>query len=281
MISSAIPISPALLHAAAVLLVGSATALVGLHTGMLAYAGGRTSLSARARVLAPLLAALALGWWLGWALVVAQQRALVGPASSAGLPQTTLPTLLAIVAAIAIGTSFLLSRTVRALNAATPPAWLVGIQVYRTAGAMFLWPFLAHGVMPAGFAVPAGIGDALTGLTAPFVALALAQNRPGAYRLAVAWNWFGLLDLVVAPAAAVITGTQIAAIYPLGLIPIFLGPPLGILTHIYSLRNLAANRAAFEPGPPGARSRLRGSDANPEPAGRPSPAHGLGQLRLE
>jgi hypothetical protein len=30
-------------------------------------------------------------------------------------------------------------------------------------------------------------------------------------------------------------------------VPLFLGPPLGILTHIYSLRNLAVTRATASP----------------------------------
>jgi len=53
--------------------------------------------------------------------------------------------------------------------------------------------------VPAGFAYPAGIGDALTGIFAPIVALMVAQNRPHALKWAVAWNLFGTLDLIVAP----------------------------------------------------------------------------------
>lgn len=242
-------LSPALLQAAAVFITGSAVALVGLHTGMLAFAGGRTTLSPRTRVLALVIAALVLGGWLGWAVVSAQQQALAGPLSGPRSPIDALPTLAVIVGSIAIGATFLASRTMRTLNAAMPPDWLIRIQVYRTAGIMFIWPFMFNGTLSAGFALPAGIGDALTGLAAPFVAHAVAQRRPGAYGWAVAWNWFGILDLIIAPTAAVLSGTQLAAIHPLGLIPIFLGPPLGILTHIYSLRNLAANRALFEPAP--------------------------------
>jgi hypothetical protein len=242
-------VSPVLLNVAAVFIFGMAATLVALHTGMLAIAGGRTSLSPRARVLAPMMAALVLGGWLGWALVMAQQSALVGPVSGPRSPVDALPTLAVIVVAIAIGAAFLASRTVRTLNAAIPSAWLIGIQVYRMAGITFIWPFMSDGTLPAGFALPAGIGDALTGLAAPFVAWAIARRRPGAYGWAVAWNWFGIIDLVVAPTAAVLSGAQVAAIYPLGLIPIFLGPPLGILTHLYSLRNLAVNRTLFSSAP--------------------------------
>lgn len=242
-------VSPALLNAAAVFIFGSAVALVGLHTGMLAIAGARTPLSPRARVFAPVIAALVLGGWLGWAVVEAQQRALAGPVSGPQSPVQALPTLAAIIVSIAIGSSFLASRTMRTLNAAIPSDWLIRIQVYRVAGIMFIWPFMVNGTLSPWFALPAGIGDAATGLAAPFVAQAVAQRRPGSYGWAVAWNWFGIIDLVVAPTAAVLSGTQIAAIHPLGLIPIFLGPPLGILTHIYSLRNLAVNRTLSSSAP--------------------------------
>ena len=53
------------------------------------------------------------------------------------------------------------------------------------------------------------------------------------------WNAFGILDLIVAPTAALLSQAQVLRIYALALVPLFLGPPLGILTHVYSLRNLA------------------------------------------
>lgn len=238
-------ISPALLKTVAVLITGSAAAVTALLSGVLTVAASRASLAPRTRVLAPMLAALGLGAWLGWTLVIAQQRALEGPSSGPLLPIAALPTLGLIVGGIAAGAALLASRTVRVLNAAIPSDWLIRLQVYRAAGFIFVWPFLSEGLLPAGFALPAGIGDAVTGLSALWIARVVAQKRPGSYRWAVWWNWFGVLDLVVAPAAAALSGAQIATIYPLGLIPIFLGPPLGILLHIYSLRNLAANRDAL------------------------------------
>jgi hypothetical protein len=132
------------------------------------------------------------------------------------------------------------SRTLRRVNAAMPAHWLIWIQMYRMVGLIFLYPYLYYGLVPAGFAIPAGAGDFLTVALAPVVALALARGRPLAPAWAVAWNVFGLIDLIVAPAAAVLTHAQVLEIYPISLVPLFIGPPLGILTHIYSLRNLAA-----------------------------------------
>jgi hypothetical protein len=130
------------------------------------------------------------------------------------------------------------SKALRTINTATPSVWLIAIQTYRTAGIMFVYPFVTYGILPAGFGYPAGIGDALTGIFAPIVALMVAQNRPNALKWAVAWNLFGTLDLIVAPATALIFQARVLNIYPLALVPLFLGPPLGILTHILSLRNL-------------------------------------------
>lgn len=245
MISVISVLSVPVLHAGAMFLSASAAALVGLHAAMLAIGASRAALSPRARMLVPVGAALLLGAWLGWALVVAQERAVIGPVEGRQPLVASLPTLACIVAAIGVGSAFLALPSVRAANAAIPAAWLIAVQVYRTAGATFLWPFMGEGGLPPGFAWPAGIGDAATGLLAPFVAWAVVRRRRGAYGWAVAWNWFGLLDLVVAPTAAVLTGARVAELYPLGLIPIFLGPPMGILTHIYSLRNLASNRVSW------------------------------------
>jgi len=45
--------------------------------------------------------------------------------------------------------------------------------------------------------------------------------------------------IIVAPATALFFQARVLSIYPLALVPLFLGPSIGILTHIYSLRNLA------------------------------------------
>jgi hypothetical protein len=143
-------------------------------------------------------------------------------------------------------TALLASKRVRALNAAMPSEWLIGIQAYRVLGEMFLWPYLASGALPLWFAVLAGVGDVATGLAAPFVAWAVAHNKPGARQWAVTWNLFGILDLVVATTTAVLTHSTNIGRFPIVVVPLFLGPPIGVLTHIYSLRNLSVNQPAGE-----------------------------------
>lgn len=55
---------------------------------------------------------------------------------------------------------------------------------------------------------------------------------------------FDILDLVVAPADALLSHARVIGIFPLSLVPLFIGPPMGILMHVYSLRNLAGTAEA-------------------------------------
>jgi hypothetical protein len=218
--------------------------MIAAHTGIAAIVGQRTSLSPKTKTIIPFIVAAFLASWFAIAILVGDgtnfpisvesRRAISGLVA-------LIPFVIAVIALFA-------SKTLRAINTATPNAWLIAIQTYRTAGIMFVWPFLAYGILPAGFAYPAGIGDALTGIFAPIVAWMVAQNRPHALKWAVVWNLFGTLDLIVAPATALTFEARVLGIYPIALVPLFLGPPLGILTHILSLRNLAVTRSAVPRG---------------------------------
>jgi hypothetical protein len=118
---------------------------------------------------------------------------------------------------------------------------LAVLQTFRVVGVVFLVAWW-RGALPAGFALPAGLGDVTVGITAPFVAAALASNRPFARRLFVAWNVFGIVDLVTAVTLGVAhsrtaigfihaaTSTDALAAYPFGLIPTF-AVPLAIILH--------------------------------------------------
>jgi hypothetical protein len=223
--------------------------MVATHTALLALAAQRTSLAPAARLRWPLVVGAVLSAWLAWATLAVNENVIVPePAPTARIVQQPF-LLLAMTGFVAGGMIALFaSKSLRSINAAMPSAWPVAAQTYRVAGVMFLWPFLARGAVPVGFAIPAGVGDVLTGLAAPLVAIAVARNRPGTRRLAVAWNWFGILDLMVAPAAAVLAGSTNVARFPLVIVPLFLGPPLGILTHVWSLRNLRQHtQPAAEP----------------------------------
>jgi hypothetical protein len=211
------------------------TYLVAVQGLLASMAAQRSTLSARARALVPFLVGAFLAVWFGSCIVLGDGRNF--PLANDGLRR---PLSLAVgFLPMLFGVALLFrTRTLRALNDAMPADWLIRVQVYRALGPLFLFPFLYYGVIPAGFVLPAAIGDFLTGLLAPSVASSVARGRPGARTVAIAWNLFGIADLVVAPVAAILTRTPILNLYPLVLVPLFLGPPVGILTHIQSLRNL-------------------------------------------
>jgi hypothetical protein len=232
---------PSCLHrTTAFVIVVLAIFMVAAHTGIAAIVAQRTALSPKAKTMLPFVVASFLASWLAIAIVV-------GDAANVPLPpesRRSVSGLVALIPFVIAVIALFASKNLRAINTTTPNAWLIGIQTYRVAGIMFVFPFLTYGIVPAGFAYPAGIGDALTGIFAPIVAFMVAQNRPHALKWAVAWNLFGTLDLIVAPATALFFQARVLNIYPLDLVPLFLGPPLGILTHILSLRNLTVTRSA-------------------------------------
>jgi hypothetical protein len=216
--------------------------MVVAHTAIAAMAAQRTALSLKTKIVIPFVIAAFLASWLAIATIVADGS------NFPLVPESRRPVsgLVALIPFVIAVTALFASKPIRAINAAMPKAWLIAIQTYRVAGVMFLFPFLTYGIVPAGFGWPAGIGDALTGIFAPVVALMVARNQSHAFKWAVAWNLFGTLDLIVAPATALFFQSHVLSIYPLALVPLFLGPPIGILTHIYSLRNLAvANSSAL------------------------------------
>lgn len=220
----------------AFVIFAAAVFMIAAHTAIAAMAAQRTS--SKTRIAVPFVVAGFLAAWLAVAIIVGDGAnfpiSLESRRPLSGLV-ALIPFLIAVIALFA-------SRAMRAINAATPSSWLIGIQTYRVAGIMFVFPFLTYGIIPPGFAWPAGVGDALTGILAPVVALLVARNRPRARQWAVAWNLFGTLDLIVAPATALYFQAQVLGIYPISLVPLFLGPPLGILTHILSLKNLAVTK---------------------------------------
>jgi hypothetical protein len=214
--------------------------IVAAHTVIAAVAAQRAALSPRTKIVIPFVIAAFLASWLAIATIVGDGSNFSVAPESRRLA-SGLVALIPFVIAVTVLFAF---RSIRAINAATPKAWLIAIQTYRFAGIMFVFPFLTYGIVPAGFGWPAGIGDALTGIFAPVVALMVARNRPYALKWAVAWNLFGTLDLIVAPVTALFFQARVLNIYPLALVPLFLGPPIGILTHIFSLRNLATAKSS-------------------------------------
>ena len=165
--------------------------------------------------------------------------------------------LIPIVAGILL---FSIWQPFRRVIAAVPQQWLVGVQLYRIEGVIFLVLY-AIGRLPAAFALPAGAGDVLVGLLAPVVALAQIRKWPNANSLLRAWNLLGLADLVVALTTGFLTSPSplqklafdapnlLIGRYPLVLVPVFL-VPLAILLHLASLQKLRQTETAQITRPP-------------------------------
>ena len=126
--------------------------------------------------------------------------------------------------------------------------WLVGVQLYRVIGGVFLVLY-AGGALPGSFALPAGVGDVTIGIAAPLVAVAAASRTALSRRLVVLWCVLGIADLVAAVTLGVlnsetslgllageVTATALSAL-PLSLIPTYL-VPLSIMLHLIALRRV-------------------------------------------
>ncbi len=172
-------------------------------------------------------------------------------------PSTEMPPAIgpAIVVPIILGCALLAAGSVRGVIERIPLQWLVGVQFYRVVGGIFLIAWLQDDV-PAEFALPAGIGDVLVGLAAPFVALAIARNGiDRAWPRVVAWCALGIADLVVAVTCGFLTAPSAfqqlaldspnAAItsYPLVLIPVF-AVPASVVLHVFVLARVLRRPAA-------------------------------------
>ncbi|HYH71207.1 MAG TPA: MFS transporter [Methyloceanibacter sp.] len=193
----------------------------------------------RRRVLG-ITGAVLVGWFVA---VIALGR---GGAFEAG--EERIPTIqFGIFIPILIG-AWLLWRSpkVKQILDAVPQSWIVGLQLYRALGVIFLILY-AGDRLPGLFAWPAGLGDILVGLLAPFVAMAYARRPEENARTVAAWNIFGLADLAVAVSAGFITAPSplfayepantLISIFPLVLIPTFL-VPISVLLHVASLAKL-------------------------------------------
>jgi hypothetical protein len=191
---------------------------------------------------------IALAGWLGLALLLAPM-----PPTLAGRGEFYVNPLIPIFALAAFASAAASVRWFPALRqavaSASVPA-LIGVQVYRVVGVLFIL-LLAQGQLPAHFAEPAGWGDIVAGLTALPVAIVLARRLAGARALAIAWNVYGLLDLIVAVGMGTgvlapyllpgVSGRLPAAaamgVFPLMLIPTFV-VPLSAILHVIALARL-------------------------------------------
>jgi hypothetical protein len=187
-------------------------------------------------VVVPFTAWLALVWWLA-----------VGGAfrPRPGVPTIPIAIFLPLLVALPV---LLRSKRIGAVLDAAPPSWLIGLQVYRVFGGIFLVAW-SRGTLSGTFALPAGTGDVLVGLLALPVAYLLTKRSPAARTIAVGWNILGLVDFAIAIGIGILSApgplqvivpdgpnTQLGT-FPTVMIPAF-AVPSSILIHALSLRQL-------------------------------------------
>lgn len=201
---------------------------VGVHVGIKGLPGDH---SRRLRWNIGSAAVLTI-WFFGITLLAAHG---VFSINGLGIPTALLMTL-------AVGYVLLLSPTFRAILGTIPQHWLIGIQAFRVVGDLFLVRYVQGGLSGV-FAIPAGVGDVVTGIFAPLVAYWWVAKKPYARRAAIAWNLFGMADLVNAVTLGVLTGGGGGGlVFPFVLIPIY-AVPRAFLLHSFSLMGLWHNTA--------------------------------------
>ncbi len=120
-------------------------------------------------------------------------------------------------------------------------ALIVAAQTYRIAGIAFPWG-MTQGLLDPAFAIPAGVGDILIGVTAIPFAIFLWKGYSWSKYAVVVWSVLGIADLVNAITLGVITNadftTSTMATFPWILVPT-VGVPLALALHgitLYRLR---------------------------------------------
>jgi len=191
-----------------------------------------------------------LALWLGLVFLLGSQGAFIGSPGSPPLPiffglATPLVLFFGAYFRLSAFREFILGADIRLVTA---------MQGWRWAGLGFL-SLYAHGVLPALFALPAGLGDMAIGLTAPWMVVGLIRRQSFVTsRRYVVWNLLGILDLTVAVSLGVICSgffsglavnvtTSAMGQLPLVLIPAYL-VPLFIMLHFTALTQV---RRAYQP----------------------------------
>ena len=132
---------------------------------------------------------------------------------------------------------------------------LIAVHTWRIGGIAFLWG-MTQGLLDPAFAIPAGVGDILIGVTAIPFAIFLWKGYSWSKYAVVVWSVLGIADLVNAVTLGLITNpdfrTSTMATFPWILVPT-VAVPTALALHaivLYRLRNWApiqARRKLQEP----------------------------------
>ena len=129
---------------------------------------------------------------------------------------------------------------------------LIAVHIWRIGGIFFIWG-MTQGLLDPAFAIPAGIGDILIGVTAIPFAIFLWKGCSWSKYALVVWSVLGIADLVNAVTLGVITNpdfrTSTMATFPWILVPT-VAVPTALALHgivLYRLRKWAPIQAYSRP----------------------------------
>jgi len=128
----------------------------------------------------------------------------------------------------------------------TPVSKLIRLHLFRVIGSFFIILMLLQ-LLPKTFALIAGMGDVITALSSLWVAKSIEHKKIYAQTVALAWNTFGFLDILITSATAIILtkisidtgalGVEVLATFPFCFIPAF-APATIIFLHLNIYRKL-------------------------------------------
>jgi hypothetical protein len=221
-----------------------------------AIAARSAAFGGKAADISPAVILLSVGFGAGTAIAV------VGGFSGAvgGIPGIVLLAL-SLLIPLAIGVTFAFASRgfQRLISQSEIQPSVVMVHALRIIEGSVFVVMVPLGVLPAIFALPAGLGDVLVGLGA---FAASRWIRSGRWGSAIWWNLFGLLDLANAAVLGVVTQpgplhvlqtnptSALLLASPLVIVPTFI-VPIYVLLHLVSVRFLVASRSAAEVSPLG------------------------------
>jgi hypothetical protein len=198
------------------------------------------------------VAIVAIGAWFAAALLAGVLGLVNQPGRSAAV-------LLGLIVVPTAGfvAAYLLSPRFRAFAGGLPLTLLVGSHLWRFVGVGFVIGWVV-GALPGGFGIPEGVGDVIAALGALLLLPGLLEGRaPRGWLLA--WNTFGLVDLVSAIAVGLLYSesalgvlspgtptTRLMVTFPVSLIPTFF-VPLFILLHVLTFKRIGDVAAPQSP----------------------------------
>ncbi len=128
------------------------------------------------------------------------------------------------------------------------PGWMAAVHAWRLLpGAAFIW-LAGAGALPQRFALPAGVGELVVGMTAPLAGFWLGARTPWRRRGLAAWHALGLAELLQLMGSGIVlhlAGDRLIesmSRFPMFLLPLF-AIPVTLAVHVVAAFTLLSRQA--------------------------------------